>query len=155
MQCVALFDSILQTELPDDFTDMPPEDLQIMFPHEKRPQVIKGAPDGSYATFSLLEKTLSKQQLFVATYSVLSLLHKFYPSCDRHNVHIIPLEDNSNCGWFPFFHQGKKNILFIVAIAGKMVLGSCGCTEDDDLRFDEIKTAFLSLKAAPANEEAH
>jgi len=152
MKSIALFDNRLQTVVPDDFIDMPIETLQVMFPNEKRPQVIKGSPDGSYATFSLLERELSRQQLFTASHGALSLLEKFYPSCYNQRVHIIPLEEGT-CGWFSFLVQGKKNILFIIAIDGKMLIGSCGGSENDYKRMDELKMLFLSVKTTPKCEE--
>lgn len=128
--------------------------IRIMFPNEMHPQVIKGSPDGSYATFSLLEKSLSRQQLFSATYSALSLLQRFYPSCDNQIVHVIQLEEG-DCGWFSYLHMDMKNILFIAAITNKMVLGSCGCAMNDQRRFEELKIAISSLKTSTLHEDAH
>jgi len=154
LQSVAIFDDGFETMLPDDFADMPPELAQRIFPSEKRPQVIKGTPDGSlFATFSLVERSLSREQLFAASYNSLALLQKFYPSCFNQRVNIIPLE-NSLCAWFSFPARGNMNILFIIAIDGKMVLGSCGCPEDDLERMDEVKMAFLSFKTALKGKEA-
>jgi putative lipoic acid-binding regulatory protein len=147
LKSIALFDNSLLTMLPDEFEDMPPGMIQAMFPNEKRPQVIKGSADGSYATFTLLKKSLSRQQLFTASHNALLLLQKFFPSCCNQKVHLIQLED-SMCGWFSFLGHGKKNIMFIIAIDGKMLLGSCGCREDDHKRMDELKMAFLSMKTA-------
>ena len=149
MKNVNLFEDSLQTMLPDDYGEMPPEAVQMMFPSERRPQVIKGSSDGSFVTFSLIEKTLSRQQLFVASRGALSLLLKFYPSCHNQRIHIIPLGNNL-CAWFSFLAQGNNNILFIISINGKMLLGSCGCLEGDQKRLDELKMAFLSVKELPA-----
>jgi len=111
-----------------------------------------GSPDGeAYLTFSLLDKTLSRQQLFVASHETLALLRKFYPSCNNQIVHVIPLED-SMCGWFSFTRHEKRNILFIIAIDGKMLLGTCGCREGDDERFHELKMAFLSVRTYTGKE---
>ena len=154
MQSVTLFDDGFETMLPDDFSDLPPELAQRIFPSEKRPQVIKGTPDGSlFATFSLLEKSLTREQLIRASHGARSLLQKFYPSCYKREISIIPLE-NSLCTYFSFPARGNLNILFIIAIDGKMILGSCGCPEDDLERLDEVKEAFLSFKSLPRGKEA-
>ena len=146
MKEIILFDDALQTVVPDDFEDMSLEAIGVMFPHEQRPQIIKGSPDGStYVTFSLVERTLSRQQLFVASHSSLDFLKKFYPSCHNQRVHVIPLED-SMCGWFSFTAREMINILFIISIENKMILGTCGCSEDDTKRLEDVKMAFLSVK---------
>ena len=148
MKSITLFNGWIQTMIPDDFSDMPDDARVSMFPNEKRPQVIMGSSeslDGAYATFSLLDKSLSRQQLFVASHKTLSLLQRFYPACHNQRVYIIPLED-SLCGWFSYILQGKTNTQFIVAIGGKMLLGATGCAEEDLNRIDELEMVFLSIK---------
>ena len=154
MQNIALFDNSIETVLPDDFTDMPLDLLQIMFPNEMRPQVIKGAADGSYATFSLLDMSLSGQQLFSAIYGARDLLQRFHPDCSNQKVYVIPLED-SMCGWFSFSAHDKKNFMFIIAIEDMMILGTCGCPEDDEQRVYEMKMIFESIKTIPLPEEGN
>ena len=151
MASIAMFDNTIVTELPDDFSDLPSALLLTMFPNEMRPQVIKGSSDGSFVTFSLIQKSLSGQQLFVVSRNAQSLLQKLHPDCYNQRIHIIPLEDSS-CAWFSFMAQGKKNILFIISIEDRMLLGSCCCAEDDHMRYNEIKMAFLSVKATRRQE---
>lgn len=152
MKDIVLFENSLQTEIPDDFEDMPLGLIRIMFPNEERPQIIMGSPDGNaYVTFSVLEKTLTEQQLFMAAHAARALLYKFYPSCDKQRVHIIQLEDNM-CGWFSFPARDMQNIMFIIAINNKMILGTCGCAEEDFGRLEDVKKSFLSIKVLPGKE---
>lgn len=128
-----------------------------MFPNVKRPQIIKGLPDGSaFVTFSLFDKALSELQVWGAAHDVHQLIRKFYPDCHKQQVHVRAIKD-SKCGWFSFLTNGRTekifNIMFVASIHGQMLLGSSGCFESDADRILALKYIFLSLESGQIQKE--
>lgn len=147
---VLLFDKRLEVCIPNSFSKMNNDKVEMMFPYAERPQVILEEKDTSrFCTFSLLEKqSLVGVQVKYVIHSIEDAITSLYPSCLLLKPEIAKLK-NGLCGWFAYQTSGKGgnlfNIMYVYPVKGKMMLGTMGCFLDDEEGKIRIKDIMLSL----------
>lgn len=128
--------------LPDILEDMPQTMINMQYPYNTKPQIIKTNIDLQITfTFSLYEKDIQNEEIFSAVEESMRIINEVYPSSLISGVHTYMLGKN-RLGWFDFEIGGMNgkvyNIMYIVPINNKFMLGTMNCPIKEAEKWKEI-----------------
>ena len=133
----SLFNERLLVDIPEAYQVMDIKKAEMMYPYEKRPQIMLEDKAGArLCTFSLLkEQRLSKNQVEEAIHSITKIILSLYPSSLLQKPEVLRWKEGG-CGWFAFQtsqREGKLyNIMYVFPVDGWMMLGTMGCRMEDE-----------------------
>lgn len=118
----------IKVRIPGELVIPPEVAVKKKFPYDRRPQEIYMDSEGKrILTFSMPGKSLGEKQVHGAVREIQRMMGHLYPESIWQQAAVMKAEGGA-AGWFSFVTGGLEedcfHILFLMSLAGKMLLGS-------------------------------
>jgi len=147
---IQLFDNRMYVELPASTTKMPQDMVQRLYRQENRPQQFFYREEGElYFTFSLYDKPLKNESVASAIHGMKNVVEAAHPLSIIDQTDVLR-QGRNHCGYFAFrspsVDQERYNLMYVTAVKGRMMLGTCSCPLEDEDSISLFGQVLLSIK---------